>query len=129
MFDDNSGRLVQTVADCERYLWAFMAENLRSTDRHIVAHSHDFDLYLPWLLEIVANQVGDRTDALPIVEVQRLYMEAAWNLVMQRALRPGPRTINGDPLKDGYGKGYSLTETGLKRLNEEAPAFLRTQTL
>ena len=122
MFEDCSGRLVKTVDDAECYIWKFIAENLCADDQHIREHSHDFDLYLPWLREILESQKGDRTGALPIIEIQRLYMEAAWDLVMQGLLRPGPRTISGDPLKDGYGKGYSLTERGRRRVAEENPA-------
>jgi len=123
MFEDCSGRLVRRCADCECYIWKFMAENMASNDRNIQEHSHDYDLYLPWLLEILQTQKGDRSGMLPILEVQRLYMEAAWEMVMQGYLRPGTRTINGDPLKDGYGNGYSLTEKGRQRLAEEAPGL------
>ncbi|HVT12516.1 MAG TPA: hypothetical protein VHE55_09630 [Fimbriimonadaceae bacterium] len=100
-----------------------MAENLAATDRHILEHSHDFDLYLPWLLEILEYQKSDRSNNLPIIEIQRLYMEAAWDMVLQGYLRPGPRTISGDPLKDGYGKGYSLTEKGRQKLVQEVPSL------
>jgi hypothetical protein len=124
MFEDCSGRRAQCVADAERYIWKFIAENLTATDRHVREHSHDFDLYLPWLLEILEYQRGGRdTLELPIIEVQGLYMEAAWMLVMEGFLRPGPRSIMGDPLKDGYGKGYSLTTKGRERIREEMAAF------
>lgn len=119
MFEDCSGRYVKSVADAECYIWKFMAENLSADDRHILEHSHDFDLFLPWLLEIIEYQKGDRSEGLPIIEIQRMYMEAAWNLVMAGFLRPGPRTISGDPLRDGYGKGYSLTDRGRARLAED----------
>lgn len=124
MFEDCSGRMVQNVSDAECYLWKFIAENLSASDRHVREHSHDFDLYLPWLLEILEYQKGDRDRALPIIEIQRLYMEASWDLVMRGFLRPGPRTISGDSMKDGYGKGYSLTEKGRVRVQEEAAQFL-----
>jgi hypothetical protein len=101
-----------------------MAENHLCEDRHIREHSHDFDLYLPWLLEILEYQKGERAGSLPILEVQQLYMDAAWDLVMRGFLRPGPRTISGDPLKDGYGKGYSLTQSGCQRLSEETRSFM-----
>lgn len=122
MFDDCSGRTVKSVPDAECYVWKFMAENLSAKDPHILEHSYDFDLYLPWLLEILEYQKGDREGALPIIEMQRLYMEAAWNMVLQGYLRPGPRTICGDPLRDGYGKGYSLTEKGLAKIKQDLPA-------
>jgi hypothetical protein len=124
MFEDCSGRRAGCVQDAECYIWKFIAENMSATDQHILAHSHDFDLYLPWLLEILEYQKVAQGEAKPIIDIQRYYMEAAWNLVMKGYLRPGPRTINGDPLKDGYGKGYSLTELGYCRLEEEARSFV-----
>jgi hypothetical protein len=123
MFEDCSGRAVRTVAEAETYIWKFMGECRSTRDRHIQEHSHDFDLYLPWLLEIMEYQKTDRGTVLPIMELQSLYMEAAWGLVMQGYLRPGPRTISGDPLKDGYGKGYSMTVAGRERLQREKLAF------
>ena len=116
MFEDSRGRFVKSVAEAEEYIWRFIAENRSATDRHIQERSQDYDLYLPWLLEILESQRGDRSGTLPILTIQGFYMEASWNLVMQGFLRPGTRTINGDPLRDGYGKGYSLTYRGMERL-------------
>ena len=116
MFEDTSGRLVQNEDDAERYIWKFIAENLAQTERHIVEHTRDFDLFLPWLLEIVSNlHVKSEEEALPIFDIERIYMDAAWTMVMQGYLRPGPRVITGD-IREGYGKGYSLTQRGLQRL-------------
>ncbi len=124
MFEDCSGRYVSSTAEAEAYLWDFMAECLSTLDRHIQERSHEFDLYLPWLLEIIEYHKGDRGGALPIIAIQRFYMEAAWKMVMEGYLRPGPRTISGDPLRDGYGKGYSLTEQGRRRLAEINPSSI-----
>lgn len=124
MFEDCSGRLVQSVSDAECYIWKFIAENRFAADHHILERSFDFDLYLPWLLEILEYQKADRGGALPIIDIQRLYMDAAWDLVLQGYLRPGPRTISGDPLRDGYGKGYSLTDRGRSRVEEERPSLI-----
>jgi hypothetical protein len=116
MFEDTSGRLVQSEEDAERYIWKFIAENLVQTERHIVDHTRDFDLFLPWLLEIVSNlHVPEAEEPLPIFDLERIYMDAAWTIVMQGYLRPGPRVITGD-IRDGYGKGFSLTLKGLQRL-------------
>lgn len=116
MFEDTSGRLVQSEEDAERYIWKFIAENLAQTERHIVDHTRDFDLFLPWLLEIVSNlHVPEAEEPLPIFDLERIYMDAAWTIVMQGYLRPGPRVITGD-IRDGFGKGYSLTKKGLERL-------------
>ena len=116
MFEDTSGRLIQSEEDAEAFIWKFIAENLVQHDRHIVEHNRDFDLFLPWLLEIVSNlHVGESAEALPIFEIERIYMDAAWNMVTEGFLRPGPRVITGD-IRDGYGKGYSLTAKGRQRI-------------
>jgi len=116
MFEDTSGRLVQSQQDAEAYIWKFIAENLAQTDRHVVEHSRDYDLFLPWLLEIVSNlHVAEEKEPLPIFDLERIYMDAAWNMVMSGDLRPGPRVITGDT-HDGYGKGYSLTVKGRQRV-------------
>ena len=116
MFEDTSGRLARTEEDAEQYIWRFIAENMAQTDRMIVEHTRDYDLFLPWLLEIVSNlHVQSVPEPLPIFDIERLYMDAAWNLVTQGFLRPGPRVITGDN-RDGYGKGYSLTRKGWAKL-------------
>lgn len=121
MFEDCSGREATCLEEAEAYIWSFIAENEASGDRHIREHSHDFDLYLPWLLEILEYQRPHEGESgRPILELQQLYMEAAWGLVMQGFLRPGPRTITGDPHRDGHGKGYSVTFKGRERLEREA---------
>jgi hypothetical protein len=116
MFDDTSGRLVQSQEDAEEYIWKFMAENLMVTERQIVEHSRDYDLFLPWLLEIVSNlHVSADREPLPIFDLERIYMDAAWQMVMDGNLRPGPRVITGDT-RDGYGKGFSMTRKGLDHI-------------
>jgi len=116
MFDDPSGRLIQNEDDAQQFIWKFIAENLVQTERHIVEHNRDYDLFLPWLLEIVSNlHVKAERDMLPIHDLERIYMDAAWTLVMEGYLRPGPRVITGD-IRDGFGKGYSLTQKGAQRM-------------
>lgn len=124
MFEDCRGRFVKSIEDAEEYIWRFIAENHCCSDRHVKEHSHDFDLYLPWLLEVMEYQKSERQDGLTMLQIQQFYMDAAWDLVMKGYFRPGPRTISGDPLKDGYGKGYSLTPIGRQRLEDEAKRFL-----
>jgi hypothetical protein len=118
MFEDTSGRLVRSEDDAEAYIWKFIAENLVQTDRHIVEHNRDYDLFLPWLLEIVSNHhVAGESEQLPIFDIERIYMDAAWSLVIDGFLRPGPRVITGDN-HDGFGKGYSLTKKGRQHIRE-----------
>lgn len=116
MFEDRSGRLASTIEEAQAYLWKFIAENLTVTEPKVREHTHDFDLYLPWLLQIFDRHGDQPGESLTLVELQGLYMDAAWDLVSQGYLRPGPRTIEGEQPKDGYGNGYSLTLRGKRRL-------------
>jgi hypothetical protein len=116
MFDDPSGRMARTVQEAQEYLWRFIAENRKVTDPRMLDKQGDFDLYLPWMLEIF-DRIGPQPDEkLEIHELQELYMDAAWDLVGQGLLRPGTRAIGGDQPKLGYGNGYSLTARGRERL-------------
>lgn len=116
MFEDKSGRIVRNVEEAEAYLWRFIAENQTITDTRMLAQSHDFDLFMPWLLQIFDTQGHQPNEAMTLLEMQRLYMDAAWALVMEGYLRPGPRTISGSQTSDGYGKGFSLTGKGLEKV-------------
>jgi hypothetical protein len=116
MFEDKSGRLIKTVEEAETYLWKFIAENRTMTDPRMIAHLHDFDLFMPWMLEIFDTQGHQPDEAMSLLEMQRVYMDAAWALVMKGYLRPGPKNIGGDQTADGYGKGYSLTREGLEKV-------------
>jgi len=119
MFEDCRGRLAKGLQEAEDYILCFIVENLAQKDRRIVEKSHDFDLYLPWLMEIIENQrVQDDSRTPEIVELEGLYMDAAWSLCNKGYLRPGPRKTNSDNPKDGYGKGYSLTLMGRTMLRE-----------
>ena len=129
MFDDPSGRLIQSQEDAEEFIWKFIAENLAQTERHIVEHTRDFDLFLPWLLEIVSNlHISAETKAMPIFDMERVYMDAAWNMVMEGYLRPGPRVITGD-INEGYGKGYSLTRKGVEHVQPIVRAMREGSTV
>jgi len=120
MFEDCSGRLVRCLDEAEAYVLGFIVENLAQQDRRISDRSHDFDLYLPWLIEIVENHhVKGEEEAPEIVNLERLYMDAAWSLVMKGTLRPGPRTTTSENPRDGYGKGFSLTVSAQAQLREK----------
>ena len=119
MFDDCRGRLAQNLQDAEDYILDFIVENLAQKERRVVEKSFDFDLYLPWLMEIVEYQQIEKDQRCPeIVELESLYMDAAWSLCNKGILRPGPRRTNSDNPRDGYAKGYSLTLIGRSMLRE-----------
>lgn len=119
MFDDCRGRLAKSLQDAEDYILDFIVENLAQKERRITEKSFDFDLYLPWLMEIVEYQKIDHKSNCPeIVELESLYMDAAWSLCNKGLLRPGPRRTNSDNPKDGYAKGYSLTLLGRSMIRE-----------
>jgi hypothetical protein len=114
MFEDKSGRLANSVEEAEAYLWKFIAENLAVTDVKVREHTHDFDVYLPWMLQIFERHGEQPGEKLTMIDLESLYMDAAWRMVEEGYLRPGPRTIGGEQPKDGYGNGYSLTAKGKK---------------
>lgn len=116
MFEDKSGRLAATVEEAVNYLWKFIEENRRVTDPKVLGHTHDFDLYLPWLVQIFERHGEQPGETLTLLDLQSLYMDAAWLMVEQGFLRPGPRTTDGEQPRDGYGNGYSLTAKGKQAL-------------
>jgi hypothetical protein len=100
------------MEQAEACLMDFIRESDDVNDPHNIAkHSHGYDLYLPWFMEIVEFRApNSESEALVIPELQRLYMDAAWSLVMKGILRPGPKTVTGDSNSNAYGKGYCLVE-------------------
>lgn len=123
MFQNPAGRLVGNLAEAENYLFDFIRENRQATDRRMIEKSHDFDLYLPWVMEILDNIHEQEGEKLSMHDLHRLYMDAAWDLVMQGCLRPGPRAVNGDMGANAYAHGYSLTTKGEARLSEGKPTL------
>ena len=120
MFHDCSGRLANSVEEAQCYIFHFIAENLVNPDTRVRDRSHGYDLYLPWLLEVIENiHVEDGPDVPNVIDLDELYMEASWALCNDGFLRPGPRRITGDNSKDGYGKGYALTRKGVERVQQE----------
>lgn len=111
-----AGRMARTIPEAENFIFAFMADDLRRTDPRVREHSRDHDLYLPWLMEILQSAPLELPEAPPIVELEVLYMDAAWSLVMKGLLRPGPRATTSDNLRDALGKGFALTPAGRERL-------------
>lgn len=117
MFEDRSGRLATNIEEAQTYLWKFIQENLGVTDPKVREHTHDFDLFLPWLVQIFERHGEQPGEKLTMLELHSLYMDAAWDLVEQGFLRPGPRTIGGEHTRDEYGNGFSLTASGRAKLN------------
>jgi hypothetical protein len=110
---DRFGREAHTVAEAEEYVLRFIARNLTITDSHVRERSHDYDLYLPWLIEWVTNAAASRVTAcLSIPDLERLYMDAAWSLCQKGVLRPGPGRVSQESRGEAFGKGYSLTQSG-----------------
>ena len=119
---DMFGREAHTVAEAEEYVLRFVARNLKITDPHVRDRSHDYDLYLPWLMELVTNAAGARhEDCLPIPDLERLYMDAAWSLCQKGLLRPGPGRVSQESRGEAFGKGYSVTLNGREVIQGLAP--------
>ena len=119
MFQICSGRLARTIEEAEAFIFHFIAENHLCPDARVHNRSFGYDLYLPWLFEVVENlSVADEGDAPRVVDLDVLYMDAAWSLVQKGFLRPGPSRITGDNPKEGYGKGYALTPQGRARCHQ-----------
>ena len=106
------GHSCQTLEAAEAFLREFIAETLRDPDGPMQRHSMEYDLYLPWLHEDVWSAPSPNGERIPFPDLDRLYMEAAWSLVQQGYLRPGPRKISSPVRPTDYGKGYSLTYRG-----------------
>lgn len=119
---DRFGREAHTVADAEEYVLRFIARNLTITDPHVWDRSHNYELYLPWLIEWVTNTVDSRTaDCLSIPDLERLYMDAAWSLCQKGVLRPGPARVSQECRGEALGKGYSLTVNGREVIKQLEP--------
>lgn len=105
------GQTVRTVDDAEAFILDFLRFGTEHADEIATNKAHDFDLFLPWMMEIVVN-ADESPDSQHPVLLDSLYMEAAWSLVQKGYLRPGPRKVSGQDLAAGYGKGYSVTAKG-----------------
>ncbi|CAN5527640.1 hypothetical protein BH11ARM2_BH11ARM2_01900 [soil metagenome] len=115
------GRRVKDLAEAEAFIREFVAYGQEERDESGPQHRHsrDYDLYLPWLWENVSNARAEDPPLEGIV-LERMYMEAAWNLVRRGVLRPGPKTVMGGGGGADFGKGYSLTHEGDEWLGSES---------
>jgi hypothetical protein len=110
---DPHGRTVRTLEEAEAFIRSFIAETKRHPSEHFDFREMDYDLFVPRLVEIAENlDLLPGTEPTPFRELEPLYMEAAWSLVMQGYLRPGPHGPNQSNTGDVYGKAYSLTTKG-----------------
>ncbi|RYG46735.1 hypothetical protein EON79_09365 [bacterium] len=118
MLIGDQGRIVKDLAEAQDYIRVFVRRGYDETDpggpQH--RHSEDYDLLVPWLWENVSNA---RVENPPLEgnALERLYMEAAWSLVVKGYFRPGPRSVMGGG-HGADGKGYSLTYEGEKWIKE-----------
>jgi hypothetical protein len=114
------GQLVRSIDDAEKFIHTFLRFEREHRDELAKNKEHDYDLYLPWLMEVVVNAT-EVEESRPPAEFDALYMDAAWSLVLKGCLRPGPRRVTGDAGTDGYGKGFALTAKGQQWLNSDNP--------
>lgn len=117
MFGTN-GQVVRDEAEAQEFIRSFLKYEREHRDELAKNKEHDYDLYLPWLMEVVVN-APEREESRPPAELDHVYMDAAWSLVTDGIFRPGPRRVTGDGGSDGYGKGFSLTNKGREWLARE----------
>ncbi|HEY0866757.1 MAG TPA: hypothetical protein VGE01_05245 [Fimbriimonas sp.] len=119
---DHRGRMVKNVEQAESFIRHFMVESTSHEGERFTHSVMEYDLYLPWLMEVVENmRLPEGKEPTPTPLLERIYMEAAWNLCMAGYLRMGPRKAGYDNARDAYGKGYSLTYRGEEWLRAYQP--------
>lgn len=111
------GQRATTVEGAEDFIRTFMRYERDHRGEIAKNKEHDYDLYLPWMMEVVVN-APEEEGSQPPAQLDYLYMDAAWSLVLKGVFRPGPRRVTGDAGHDGYGKGFTLTEKGKYWLTE-----------
>jgi len=113
-----SGQVVKDEAEAQEFIRSFLKFERTHRDELAKNKEHDYDLYLPWLMEVVIN-APETDESRPPADLDRVYMDAAWGLVTAGYFRPGPRRGTGDGGGDGYGKGFALTAKGSEWVNAE----------
>jgi hypothetical protein len=111
-FDERKARGATTGDEAQEAIIEFIREGQGAQSRHNVANkSQGFDLYLPWLIEVIEYvEPYDEKEALPILQLHRLYMDSAWKMVMMGILRPGPKSLSSGSESNTYGRAFSLIE-------------------
>ncbi len=109
-FDERQARGARTLDEAEQSLLDFIREGeLPDSQHHVKKYSRGFDLYLPWLILVLESRPAyPDVEPLDLSELQGLYMDAAWDLVLKGVLRPGPRLAEEETDTTAYGRGYSL---------------------
>lgn len=112
IFDERKARSATTVEEAENSLREFMREGLIPDSKHHVhERSQGYDLYLPWFMEVIEYvQPLEDKETLQLLQLQRLYMDAAWSLVMKGILRPGPTAVTGAGDHNVYGRAFSIIQ-------------------
>ena len=105
------GQKATNIKEASAFIREFMRFERNNPGQIDRSKDHDFDLYLPWMMEVV-NNAPEEEGSRPPTELDSLYMEAAWSLVQEGHLRPGPKMVSGDNPADAYGKGFSITPKG-----------------
>ncbi len=111
-FDDRFARSVQTPEEAEIVLHAFIREGQQADSQHHVREkSKGYDLYLPWLMEVVEYVIPlEDHEPLGLLELQQLYLDVAWRMVMKGVLRPGPKMVNAATDTNIYGLAFTLMQ-------------------
>jgi len=110
--DLRDGLKVESVEEAKAFLREVVRQVRTDPTGCIARGSGDYDVYLPWLWELTENspQRGESLRARP--QLEGIYMDAAWSLVMDGYLRPGARKIHAQTRSSDFGVAYSLTEAG-----------------
>lgn len=109
-FDDKFARSIQTPEEAEVVLRAFIREGQQpDSHHHVKEKSKGYDLYLPWFLEVI-EYVPPMEDRKPLglLELQQMYLDAAWLMVMKGVLRPGPKMVTAATDSNIYGVAFTL---------------------
>lgn len=112
--DLRDGLKVESVEEAKTFLHEVVRQVRTDPGGCIARGSGDYDVFLPWLWELTENSPhrGEALRARP--QLEQVYMDAAWALVMDGYLRPGPRKIHAQTRPSDFGVAYSLTVAGQK---------------
>lgn len=116
--DMRKGADVATLEEAEAFIRLFIAELRDDASGRMRKHSREYDLFMPWLWEEITNSGTHLQPTHTKLETNVLYMEAAWSLVQQGYLRPGPPKTTSEDASGDYGKGYTLTTKGRAWMDE-----------